>query len=129
MSSDKICYPENDMTISSTIPLDGFDPSIHNLRIAPREATVAVAASLGGVEGIRTERVIQSPRAVELILRFICSCSPPVIYNLTLLSEGQWSGEKYDVKPHGYAYGHRSWSSPKLNLFECTLSLSTRIRG
>jgi hypothetical protein len=97
VSSDKIRCPQHVLTLSSAIPPNAFDTPIHNLRIA-HEAIAAIAASLGGVEGARTERVARSPRAVELIQRFIYSCSPSVIDNLTLLSEGRWSGEKYDVK-------------------------------
>jgi hypothetical protein len=42
--------------------------------------------------------LVDSPRAVELILRFIYPSSPPVIDNLTLLSEVLIHTDKYDIE-------------------------------
>jgi hypothetical protein len=103
MNSDEIFnWPDGDVILRSTRGTASRDFRVHKLILSLASPVFKdmfkIPQPLSGAAEADIVDLVDPPRAVELILRFIYPFPPPRIDNLTLLSEVLALTDKYDIE-------------------------------
>ena len=104
-SNDVSNWPDGDVILRATNGTDTRDFRVHKLILTLASPVFKdmftiprPPSSSSNNDNVEIVDVIDPPRALDLILRFIYPSSPPVIEDLTVLSECLVLADKYDIE-------------------------------
>ena len=103
MTSDEMFnWPDGDVILRSTHGTESRDFRVHKIFLSFASPIFKDMFKLpqpsSPTSNVDVVNLTDPPRVLELILRFIYPCPPPVIDDLTLLSEVLFLADKYDIE-------------------------------